>query len=229
MSASYQPGALFETTRFIRCARREGCDHWEETNYVEITVLPAGSPGCDGFISDFNVNQQGPSSVILRWTTLPEPTEYMYTVQHSTNLAQWTNATSLIGKQDATQPNTYSFVHETPANGKNFYRIKRATAGGQIAYSDQREINVLFNSDESVRITPNPVVDKLKIMNLLAFDGDVTITISSTKGDILHTVTLHKGKMEEIELAVTDLPSGIYLARIRFADGSQKTLKITKI
>lgn len=229
MSASYQPGPLFETTRFIRCARREGCDHWEETNYVEITVLPAGSPGCDGFISDFNVNQHGPSSVILRWTTLPEPTEYMYTVQHSTNLAQWTNATSIIGKQDATQPNTYSFVHETPANGKNFYRIKRATAGGQIAYSDQREINVLFNSDESVRITPNPVVDKLKIMNLLAFDSDVTVTISSTKGDILHTVTLHKGKMEEIELAVTDLPSGIYLARIRFADGSQKTLKITKI
>ena len=38
-----------------------------------------------------------------------------------------------------------------------------------------------------------------------------------------------EGKMEEIELSVADLPSGIYLARIRFADGSTKSLKITKI
>jgi hypothetical protein len=66
-------------------------------------------------------------------------------------------------------------------------------------------------------------------MNLLVFSDDVTVVISSTKGDILHTVTLKKGKMEEIELKVTDLPSGIYLARINFADGSSKTLKITKI
>lgn len=27
-SSSYQPGPLFETTRFMRCARREGCDHF---------------------------------------------------------------------------------------------------------------------------------------------------------------------------------------------------------
>jgi hypothetical protein len=229
MGASYQPGPLFETTRFIRCARRDGCDHWEESNYVEITVLPAGSPGCGGFISEFQVNQQGPSSVNIRWTTLPEPTEYMYTVQHSTNMAQWTNVTSLIGKQDPLQPNSYAFMHETPANGRNIYRIKRATASGQIAYSEPREISVAFNANETVRITPNPVVDKLKIMNLVPFDGDVTVTISTTKGDVLQTVTLQKGKMEDIDLTVTDLPSGIYMARIRFADGSSKTVKITKI
>ena len=133
------------------------------------------------------------------------------------------------GKQDPVQENAYTYMHETPVNGKNFYRIKRATASGQIAFSDQRQIEINFNADQTVRITPNPVVDKLKIMNLLQFDSDVTVTITSTKGDVLHTVTLEKGKMEEIELQVTDLPSGIYMARIRFADGSIKTVKITKI
>ena len=229
MSATYQPGPLFETTRFMRCARRDGCSLWVESNYVEITVLPAGSPGCTGFTSDFTVNQHGPSSVALSWTTLPEATEYMYTVQHSTNMLQWTNLTNLIGKQDPLQPNAYSYMHETPVNGKNFYRIKRATAGGQIAYSEQREITVTFTSDETVRITPNPVMNKLKIMNLAIFDGDVSVTISTTKGDVLHTLTLRQGRMEEIELSVTDLPSGIYFARIRFADGTSKTMKITKI
>ena len=137
--------------------------------------------------------------------------------------------TNLMGKQDPLQENTYTYLDETPANGMNFYRIKRATAGGQIAYSDQLEINISFTSNESVRITPNPVSNRLKIMNLMAFDGDVTVTISTTKGDVLHTITLKQGKMEEIDLTVTDLPSGIYFARIRFADGSSKTLKITKI
>lgn len=228
-SSSYQPGPLFETTRFMRCARRVGCDDWHESNWVIITVLPAGSPGCTSFISNFSVSPQGPSSVAVNWTTLPEPTEYMYTVQHSTNKVLWTNLNSLIGKQNPAQENSYTFMHETPVNGMNFYRIKRATASGQIAYSDQKEINIFFKADESVRITPNPVLDKLTIMNLLEFDADVTVTIASTKGDILHTITLQKGKMETIELSVTDLPSGMYLARIRFADGSTKSLKITKI
>ena len=228
-SSSYQPGPLFETTRFMRCARREGCDHFLESNYVEITVLPAGSPGCTNFTSNFTVVEEGPSSVKVTWTTLPELTEYMYTVQHSTNMVQWVNLGSQIGKQDPVQENAYTYMHETPVNGKNFYRIKRATASGQIAFSDQRQIEINLNADQTVRITPNPVVDKLKIMNLLQFDSDVTVTITSTKGDVLHTVTLEKGKMEEIELQVTDLPSGIYMARIRFADGSIKTVKITKI
>lgn len=228
MSSSYQPGPLFETTRFMRCVRREGCEHWVETNYVEITVLPAGSPGCDGFMSDFSVNQSGPSSVQVSWTTLPEATEYLYTVQHSTNQVQWTNIGSQMGKQDHAQPNVYTEMHETPVNGKNFYRIKRATASGQIAFSEAIEITVVFGADETVKITPNPVVNKLKIMNVVEFDGDVTIEISSSKGDVLHNLSLEKGKLQEIELDMVNLPSGIYLARIRFDDGSVKTMKITK-
>jgi len=228
-SPNYQPGPLFESTRFMRCARRVGCNDWIESNYVQITVLPAGSTGCVGFTTIFLVSPHGPSSVEVSWATYPEATEYMYTVQHSTNMQQWTNLENLIGKQDPLHENNYKYMHETPANGKNFYRIKRATAGGQIAYTDQGEIDIAFASNESVRITPNPVFDDLTIMNLLAFDGDVTVTITSTKGDVLHMETIKQGKMEVIELPFGNLPSGMYFARIRFADGSSKTLKITKI
>ncbi|MBL7829030.1 MAG: T9SS type A sorting domain-containing protein, partial [Saprospiraceae bacterium] len=229
MGPTYQPGPLFETTRFMRCVRRDGCTDWVETNYVEITVLPAGSPGCTSFILDFTVNQHGSSSVQVEWTTLPEATEYLYTVQHSTNLQQWTNVGSQLGKQDQLNANTYSFMHERPANGINYYRIKRATASGQIAFSDHVEISVAFGANENVKITPNPVVSKVKIMNMMEFDKDVTIEISTTKGDVLHTVTLEKGKLQEVELDMVNLPSGVYMARIRFADGTVKTLKLTKV
>jgi hypothetical protein len=227
MSETFQPGPLFESTRFMRCARRAGCS-WVESNFVAITVKPAGSPGCDGFISDFTVNRQGPTSVQVNWTTLPEPTAYSYTVQHSTNLIEWEDIANLYGKQDALEQNDYTFLHKTPVNGRNIYRIKRATASGQIAYSTNRETSVSYATNETVRITPNPVTDKLKIINLVAFDGDVTVTISSTKGDVLHTIVLEKGKLSDIELPVNQLPSGMYMARIIYSDGTVNTVKITK-
>jgi hypothetical protein len=227
MSETFQPGPLFESTRFMRCARRGGCS-WVESNFVNITVKPAGSPGCGGFISDFTVNRQGPTSVQVNWTTLPEATEYGYTVQHSTNMIEWADIANVAGKQDPLEENDYAFLHKTPANGRNLYRIKRATASGQIAYSPNRETSVSYSANETVRITPNPVMDKLKIINLVAFDEDVTVTISSTKGDILHTITLKKGKLSEIELEVSNLPSGIYLARVIYTNGAVNTVKIAK-
>jgi hypothetical protein len=62
----------------------------------------------------------------------------------------------------------------------------------------------------------------------VAFDGDVTVTISSTKGDVLHTIVLEKGKLSDIELPVNQLPSGMYMARIIYSDGTVNTVKITK-
>lgn len=38
MSASYDPGLIYETTYFVRCAKAEDCDDWLESNIVTITV-----------------------------------------------------------------------------------------------------------------------------------------------------------------------------------------------
>lgn len=229
MSASYQPGPLFETTRFMRCVRRDGCTHWIESNYVEITVLPAGSPGCTGFMTNFSVAPHDPTSVQVSWNTLPEATEYLYTVQHSTNSQQWTNIANVMGKQDAVNTNSYSYLDETPSNGINYYRIKRTTAGGQIAFSDPRDITLEFGTLETVRITPNPVVSSLKIMNVIQFDSDITIEITTTDGKLLKTLTMEKNKMNELSVDMTDYPSAIYLVRVHLPDGSRKTYKIAKI
>ncbi|MBN8677158.1 MAG: T9SS type A sorting domain-containing protein [Chitinophagales bacterium] len=226
--SSYAPGPLFETAKFMRCARREGCP-FLESNIVTITVLPAGSPGCDGFNMNFNLQQTGQTGVLVNWTTLPEATEYSYTVQHSTDMQSWTNVTTLMGKQDAVNPNEYSFMHETPAIGRNFYRIRRLSSMGQQAFSEIRAIEVQFSPSNGVLIAPNPVVKSLRIMNAISYDEDVVIQITATNGAVLHTITIPAGKMHLEDLPVQDLPSGIYMAKIRFGNGEVKTLKIVKI
>ncbi|MDX1910005.1 MAG: SdrD B-like domain-containing protein [Saprospiraceae bacterium] len=227
--SGYAPGPMFETTKFMRCARREGCETFLETNIVEITVLPAGSPGCDGFSSDFSVQQTDPTTVQVSWITPTEVTEYMYTVQHSTNLQTWANLETVMGKQDQTNPNEYEFVHKTPSIGMNHYRIRRLSSMGQIAYSEIRSIEVLFTAEEGLRITPNPVGAKLLIQNAMAYDSDITIDISATNGALLHSITIPAGTLYSEELPVQDLPAGMYIARIRFGNGEVKTLKLAKI
>ncbi len=227
-SSSYQPGPLFETAKFMRCARREGCP-FLESNIVIITVLPAGSPGCDGFNMNFTVHQTGLTAIMVEWTSNPEATEYSYTVQHSTNMLTWRNVETIMGKQDAVNPNHYSYLHETPVIGKNFYRIRRLSSMGQEAYSEILVIEVSFAASEGVLIAPNPVGKTLHIMNAIQYDTDVTIDISATNGAVLHHINIPAGVMHLENLPVEDLPTGIYMARIRFGNGDVKTLKIVKI
>ncbi|HAD13041.1 MAG TPA: hypothetical protein DCF33_11470 [Saprospirales bacterium] len=226
--SSYAPGPLFETAKFMRCARREGCP-FLESNIITITVLPAGSPGCDGFNLNFNVQQTGQTGVMINWTTLPEATEYAYTVQHSTDMQSWVNVTTTMGKQDAVNPNEYSFMHETPAIGRNFYRIRRVSNMGQQAFSEIRAIEVQYSPSNGVLIAPNPVGKSLHIMNAIQYDTDVVIQITATNGSVLHTITIPAGKMHLENLPVEDLPSGIYMAKIRFGNGEVRTVKIAKI
>jgi len=227
-NSSYQPGPLFESTKFMRCVRREGCETYLESNIITITVLAAGSPGCENFSMNLVANQTGPTAVQVSWSTETENSEYMYTVQHSTTMQSWTNLDNLMGKR-ASGANYYSYLHETPSNGMNYYRIRRISNTGQQALSPITSLNVNFDSKDGVMIAPNPVVSSLRIMNAMQYDTDVNIDISATNGTVLHRITIPAGLMIVEDLPVQDLPSGLYIARVRFGNGEVKTLKITKI
>lgn len=225
---NYAPGPLFETAKFMRCARREGCP-FLESNLIVITVLPAGTPGCDGFNVNFSATKTGPTVVLISWTTHPEATAYAYIIQHSIDMHSWKNLETIMGKQDASNPNQYSYLHETPVNGKNFYRIRRVSSAGQEAFSEIRAMEVSFSFLDGVLIAPNPVGKSLHIMNVMQYETDVIIDISATNGAVLYSITIPSGEMLEEYLPVVDLPSGIYFTRIRFGNSDVKILKITKI
>ena len=228
-SATYQPGPLFETANYMRCARRAGCTSFLESNIVTITVLPAGSPNCPDFTGDIHVNLIGSNAVQVDWTTAqPETDQYLYTVHHSTNSIDWTPVTTMMGHHDATKPNQYSFLHQTPVAGKNFYRVKRTNSGGLESTSPVRSIDLDVTLAGSISINPNPVYDVLIVKNVAGYDGDVTIQIVSTGGAVLHTLVIPAGKLHYEELSVKNLPSGLYMARIHLPDGEVRTVKITK-
>ncbi|MBU6340801.1 MAG: T9SS type A sorting domain-containing protein [Bacteroidetes bacterium] len=225
---TYQPGPLFTTTYFMRCARREGCISFLESNVVKVTVKQAGSPGCGSFVTDMAVIPNGANSVEVRWTTLPEATQYMYTLEHSTDETTWNPVSTLMGKQDPYAANVYVAIDQTPVNGRNYYRIKRSDINGVSGYSLTRYIDLQMTFAESISIYPNPASDLLFVRNASQYEHDVTITVSTTNGAVVHSSTIPSGAIQQLEIPMENLAQGIYLVRINFGNGVTRTLKISK-
>ena len=227
-SLNYQPGALFETSYFMRCARRQGCANFLESNIITITVNASGTPGCTSFITQIHAFQQGPTSVLVNWETLPEGDDYMYTVEHSMNQTLWTPVGTIMGKHDAIQHNSYSMMDQQPENGVNYYRVKRSNANGTDAFSSSVKVDLKLQGEAALMITPNPVSDKLYIKNVASYASDVTIQLFSTQGKLIKSLIIKQGTLQQTEIPMTDLPEGIYMVRADFGNGEVKTLKITK-
>ncbi|MFN4256782.1 MAG: SdrD B-like domain-containing protein, partial [Saprospiraceae bacterium] len=221
-------GPLYVTTSFMRCARRAGCVNFLESNIVTITVKPAGSPGCPTFLKNFGVTSASKHTVAVHFVTNPEPMPYLYVVQHSTDQQKWADVATIMGKQDATNPNDYAFMHEQPAAGMNYYRIKRADAGNNQAFSQNAALDMQIPVAESVAIYPNPVGNSLTIRNMVTYESDVNVQISTTSGTLLYTFDIPAGSIRSADFGMSHLPAGIYVARVRFSKKEVQTVKIVK-
>jgi hypothetical protein len=229
-SPTYQPGALTQTSYFMRCVRRAGCANFSETNIVTITVLPTGAPGCGGFNGNIIVSlPPSGNSVLVNWETLPEDDSYTYTVQHSINTTTWNNVGTVQGKNNTFANNQYNFVHQTPVSGVNFYRIMRTSNSSPELHSDMANIELSIYGKDAVSAYPNPFSTSLIVKNISKQDGDIQVDITAANGALMTTLTLAKGTSELKELATANWPAGLYFARLRFSSGEVKTVKLTKM
>jgi Secretion system C-terminal sorting domain len=60
-------------------------------------------------------------------------------------------------------------------------------------------------------------------------DGDATVTIFAANGDLIQSLVIRRGSTQKQRVDMTQLPAGVYFARITDAEGNTKTMRITKI
>jgi len=90
---TYDPGVVSVTTQFRRCVRREGCNDFEESNIITITILPGIEVECASVDGDCGNNNMASASVDVLSGTAP------YTYEWSNGE---TTASSIILKKDFT-------------------------------------------------------------------------------------------------------------------------------
>lgn len=144
----------------------------------------------------------------LQWTTSQEKNSAYFNIEHSTDAMNFTQIGSVTTKASNGNSSTkldYSFVHQNPFVGENYYRLQQVDANGAFAYSKSIVLNNAIR--KAITIYPNPVHDKLFINSA---KQNATYQIRNTMGQVVYSGVL----LAAATIPVDQLEKGYYLLHI---------------
>ncbi|HEX8460539.1 MAG TPA: T9SS type A sorting domain-containing protein, partial [Segetibacter sp.] len=169
---------------------------------------------------DFNAALQN-RNVKVSWSVAAEINTKLYEVQHSTNGVSYSKIGSVKPSPEASQNKEYFYLHENPAAGKNYYRLKIFDTDGSFKYSVVRI--VLFANATSITVYPNPVKDVLNI-SINATGGEISdVRIMNAYGQQMWQQKVNG----TVQVDMKTWASGMYMVQVQRGK-SAATYKIQK-
>jgi hypothetical protein len=101
--------------------------------------------------------QKHNETVLLQWRTTEETGTKNFLVEHSAGGVNWQPLSSLESAGNSDTIRSYSYTHNEPAVGINYYRIRQIDIDGNYTYSEIRTITV-SNKGRSFKVPGNPLV-----------------------------------------------------------------------
>lgn len=133
----------------------------------------------------------------VTWKVENEQNVREYEVLHSTNGNDW----NVVGSVAFHTGNIYNFVHASPIDGKNYYRIKQIDHDGHFMLS--KIVSVTKSASFQIQVYPSPFKNVLKIqynaskaatIQLFSADGRMVMATNLQPGmNVLNTTALTKG------------------------------------
>jgi hypothetical protein len=106
--------------------------------------------------TSFTANKDN-NKIKLDWSTASEQNTKDFIVQHKTETGTWQNIAVIDAAGNSSAPRNYSYVHTSPAEGINHYRIQQTDLDGNSSFTDIRIVRYV-NSVRTLTIKQNPVV-----------------------------------------------------------------------
>ncbi len=162
-------------------------------------------------------------NAIIKWATASESNTQKFEIEHSGNGISFSKIGNVTAAGNSSITQHYQFLHNSPAVGKNYYRIKQIDLDGRFSYSS---IILLQNKDSktNIIIAPNPVVNEATLF--FNETGNKTLQLLTTGGQIVYTEKIN-GTNNSHTINMSKLASGIYVLRLQTENGI-KTYKIIK-
>ncbi len=151
-------------------------------------------------------------SIRLDWQTSSETNNNYFALEHSTDGRNFTVISEQSGAGNSNSPLSYSFHHNRPQTGINYYRLRQVDYDGNSSLSEIRSL--LFEQDAELRLYPNPVVESVRIRGLTSGAWEYQIT------DMTGRVLIKDNYLDTTILSLHPLPRGIYQIHI-FQDSRQ--------
>ncbi len=147
------------------------------------------------------------NQVLIHWATLQESNTRHFIVQHSTDGANWKNLGAVPAAGNSSIPTQYKYLHATPAEGNNYYRLVQYDFDGRNTNSKI----VLVRTGELQKgfiIIGNPVSDgALKLQLSTAADA----ALYNMDGKLLQIMYLPAGSQS---IDVSAYPKGLYYMKV---------------
>ncbi len=155
------------------------------------------------------------NTALIKWATASESNTQKFEIEHSSNGISYTKIGTVAAAGYSSITKHYEFLHNVPAIGKNYYRIKQIDLDGRFTYSS---IIVLQNKDSktNIIIAPNPVLNEATI--LFNETGNKTLQLLTAAGHIVYTEKIN-GTNNRYTINMSRLSSGVYLLRLYTANG----------
>lgn len=136
------------------------------------TPLPVTWHSFSGYFAD--------GQSFLKWQTASEINNEGFDVEHSVDGANFTRIGWVDGNGSTNVAQEYQFVHNNPAPGWNYYRLRQVDYDGQYEYS--RFIPVFADDLPSVEIHPNPLTNQWLYLSRINTDQAVEVSVTNMMG-----------------------------------------------
>ncbi len=153
------------------------CDNWgSDTDGCPLlisgdscTYLPVALP-ID--LVEFTARKIYNNAVLLEWITESELNNDKFMIEWSRDAASFELIDVLNGAGTSSEQNFYSYVHEDPILGLNYYRLKQIDYNGLYSYSELRAVKL--QKHENPIVAPNIFSSEIRILgNSESYDIEI--------------------------------------------------------
>ena len=180
---------------------------WVTVNGTCGSITLFAGPGTQSVLpTELTVSVHGAGSH-LSWRTASETQNAHFLVQHSTDGRSFQDLAKIPGTGNSQVENSYEYLHKSPSNGTNYYRLKQVDFDGRFEFSQVVSVEMTGGSPR-LTIFPNPSDGNF---SLFLQDADAlpkTALLVDLWGRIVWEFSIDD-EAQEIPCR-TSLPTGIY-------------------
>ena len=187
--------------------------------------LTMSGTNCSSFpvkLTNFNAKKEG-NNAVLTWSTSFEDQSKQFDIQHSTDALSWVTDGTVAAKGSVATNTSYSYIHHSPVNGTNYYRLKMIDNDGSSAKSSIRQLQ--FEFAPSVSFYPNPTIDNVRITGV-----DLSKINRISVYDLNGRLVLNPAKSVDGLIDLKLLSSGTYIIKVQYKNEliSSHTVRLVK-
>lgn len=152
--------------------------------------------------------------VKVEWNTVSESNNNYFEVEVSNNGREFSTIAKLPATGNSSNLVQYTYLHQSPASDKLYYRIKQVDKDGKYSYSQVVFVRMKSSNSYKPTLYPVPAGSQLTI----DFHKPVLNPVIELLSSDLKIVSINKknGMVKSEQIGIPHLPAGAYLARISF-------------